>query len=339
MASIKQIAREANVSPSTVSKALNRRKDISEITRQKILKIAESYNFVPNATGKNLKNRRTENVGVIFCRESQPLSGNPFYSRVLEGIEAELAINNFNLVLHLLPNDYKGTLPKMLREGQVDGLILAGVMRPDFVEKLRTLDIGVVLVDPKIAISDFSQVLIDNEHGAFQAVQHLITSGHRRIGFISGDQDRLSFIQRFKGYKKALEYYNVPFDENLIQSGGLEQGYDHMKRLLQLPDRPSAVFAANDINAIYAYKAVKDAGLRIPDDVSLVGFDDIEMAKMSSPPLSTVRVYKEEMGSIAVRILLQIFRKEIDQPVTTLVPTRLVERESVSIAKHVSIIP
>jgi len=329
MASIKEIAREANVSPSTVSKALNNRKDVSESTRQKIIKIAEFHNFVPNVLGKNLKNQKTENVGVIFCRESQPLSGNPFYSRVLEGIEAELAINNFNLVLHLLPNNYKGTLPKMLREGQVEGVILAGVMRPDFIERLRELDIKVVLVDPKITIRDFSQVLIDNEHGAFQAVQHLIHSGHRRIGFISGDLERMSFIQRFKGYKKALLYNKISFEEELVQTGGLEQGYQHMENLLQLKERPTAIFAANDINGLYAYNAIKDAGLAIPKDISLVGFDDIEMSKISSPPLSTIRVYKEEMGSIAVRILLETLNTEKYKPVTTLVPTRLVERESV----------
>lgn len=333
MASIKEIAKVANVSPATVSKALNQRKDISEATRQKILKIAQSYDFFPSAIGKNLKNLKTENVGVIFCRESQPLSGNPFYSRVLEGIEAELAINNYSLVLHLLPNDYKGTLPKMLREGQVDGVILAGVMRSDFIDRLRNLNIGVVLVDPKILIADFSQVLIDNEHGAFQAIQYLISFGHKRIGFISGNLDRLSFVQRFKGYKKALQYHKIPFDKELIQSGGLEQGYEHTQKLLQMADPPTAIFAANDINAIYGYKAIKDAKLRIPEDISVMGFDDIELAKISSPPLSTIRVYKEEMGSIAVRILLQIITNEIDKPVTTMVPTKLISRESVSIAK------
>ena len=333
MASIKDIAREANVSPATVSKALNKRKDISEATREKILRIAESHDFVPSAIGRSLKNQRTENIGVIFCRESQPLSGNPFYSRVLEGIEAELTINNYNLVLHLLPNDYKGTLPKMLREGQVDGVVLAGVLRPDFIERLRNLSIGVVLVDPKIIIDDFSQVLIDNEHGAFQAVEHLISRGHERIGFISGNIDRMSFIQRYKGYQKALSFHKIHLDKDLVRSGGLEQGYDHTVNLLKMENPPTAIFAANDINAIYGYKAITDNRLRIPEDISVIGFYDIEMAKISSPPLSTVRVYKEEMGSIAVRTLLQIINNELDRPVTTLVPTRLVERGSVGPVK------
>lgn len=330
MSSIKEIAKIANVSPATVSKALNKRKDVGEATRLKILKIAESLDFVPSSIGRNLKNRKTENVGVIVIRESQPLSGNPFYSRVLEGIEVELAINNYNLILHLLPNDNGTTLPKMLREKQVDGVILMCVVKPDFVERLRSLKINAILIDPQINTNDFNQVHIDNEHGAFEAVQHLINSGHKRIGFISGELHRLSFAQRFKGYKKALKFHNIPFDKELVQSGGLEKGYDHVTKLLQLQNRPTAIFSANDINAIYGYKAITDLGLSVPDDVSVIGFDDIELAKMASPPLTTVRVYKEELGSIAVRMLLQKINDDLDKSMTTLVPTKLVKRESVS---------
>ncbi len=333
MSSIKEIAKIANVSPATVSKALNKRKDVSEATRQRIIKIAESHDFVPSSLGRNLKTQKTENIGVIVFRESQPLSGNSFYSRVLEGIEVELAINNYSLILHLLPYDNGTTLPKMLRERQVDGVILMCVVRPDFIDRLRTLNISTALIDPQIVASDFCQVLIDNEHGAFEAVQHLINSGHRRIGFISGDLDRLSFAQRFKGYKKALKFYNISFDKELIQSGGLEKGYDQVKKLLQLKNHPTAIFAANDLNAIYGYKAIADKGLSIPEDISIIGFDDIELGKMASPQLSTVRVYKEELGSIAVRILLQMINNELEKPVTTLVPTKLVTRESVSIEK------
>lgn len=333
MATIKEIAKKANVSPATVSKALNSRHDVSAETRRKILEIAKAQNFVPSASAKNLKLRRTENIGVIFCRESQPLSGNPFYSRVLEGIEAESAVNNYNLILHLLPNDYRETLPKMIREKQVDGIILVGVMREDFMRRLTEMQITGVLVDPKFHLENMSQVFIDNDHGAFQATQHLINFGHKRIGFISGDLERRSFSLRLKGYRKALEYHGIAFDEKLVKTGGLEKGYEHTAKLLELEDPPTAIFSANDINAILGYKAIIDAGLKIPDDISVIGFDDIEMAKISNPPLTTIRVYKEEMGSIAVRILLQTLRNEIDKPFTTLIPVKLVERDSVSMVK------
>jgi LacI family transcriptional regulator len=329
MITIKEIAKLADVAQSTVSKALNDRPDVSPETKRKIIEIAKQYNFVPNAFGKGLKSRTTENIGVIFCRESQPLSGNPFYSRVLEGIEAELAMNNYNLVLQLIPESQQEMLPKMVRQRQVDGLILAGIFQEQFIKNILSNNIFVVLIDPKILTNNCSQVLIDNEHGAFTATQYLIQKGHRRIGFISGDLERLSFKQRFNGYKKALEYNNIAVDKALIQTGGLEKGYDHVKSLLMLDNRPTAVFAANDINAIHGYKAIQEQNLKIPDDVSIIGFDDIDLAKYSMPSLTTVRVYKEELGSIGVRTLLQMINGESKTPVTTIVPTRLIERESV----------
>jgi len=329
MITIKEIAKLADVAQSTVSKALNDRPDVSPETKRKIIEIAKQYNFVPNAFGKGLKSRTTENIGVIFCRESQPLSGNPFYSRVLEGIEAELAMNNYNLVLQLIPESQQEMLPKMVRQRQVDGLILAGIFQEQFIKNILSNNIFVVLIDPKILRNNCSQVLIDNEYGAFTATQYLIQKGHRRIGFISGDLERLSFKQRFNGYKKALEYNNIAVDKALIQTGGLEKGYDHVKSLLMLDNRPTAVFAANDINAIHGYKAIQEQNLKIPDDVSIIGFDDIDLAKYSTPSLTTVRVYKEELGSIGVRTLLQMINGESKTPVTTIVPTRLIERESV----------
>jgi len=329
MKSIKDLARMAGCSISTVSKALNGKPDVSKETRNRILKIAEAYNFVPNAFGKGLKRKCTENVGVIFCREERPLSGNPFYSKVLEGIEAELAINNYNLILYLPAKEEIAKLPKMLREKQVDGVILVGVFDQVFVERVKIMHIPAVLVDPKIFIGDLNQVLIDNEDGAFKATQYLISKGHTRIGFISGDLDRMSFSQRYKGYQKALTYNKIEYDDQLIQTGGLEKGYEHVVQLMKLKDRPTAIFSTNDLNVIYGYKAINEMGLKIPDDVSIVGFDDIELAKMSSPPLTTVRVYKEELGSIAVRHLLEGINDQYKKPMTTIVPTKLIERESV----------
>jgi LacI family transcriptional regulator, galactose operon repressor len=334
MVTIKDIAKIAKVSPSTVSKALNSRHDVSEETKQKIVEIANAHDFVPNVFGKNLKKKITENIGVIFRRESRPLSGNPFYSRVLEGIEAELAINNFNLVLHLLPNDTNGNVPKMIREKQVDGVILGGAIHPDFINNLKSRNMPMVLVDPKIPSRDFQQILIDNEHGAFLAIQHLVQKGHKRIGFISGDLERESFHQRFIGYKKALKLYNISFNEDFVVTGDLEKGYEHTKQLLNLNPRPTAIFATNDVNAIYGYKAAEDEGLKIPDDLAFVGFDDIALAKMTSPPLTTIRVYKEELGSIAVRNLIKIISGEEVTTGNTLVPVRLIERNSVKEIKN-----
>ena len=135
MKTIKEIAKFAGVSPSTVSKALNNRDDISQKTKERILEITSEYNFTPNAFGKALKSKITKNVGIIFRREKNPLSGNPFYSRVLEGIEAELAINNYNLILNIAPQDVQNDLPKVVLERQVDGVILIGIFENRFIDR------------------------------------------------------------------------------------------------------------------------------------------------------------------------------------------------------------
>jgi LacI family transcriptional regulator len=329
MVNIKDIARLANVSPSTVSKALNHQTDISEATRERILAIAKELNYSPNAFGKGLKSRTTENLGVIFCRELQPLSGNPFYSRVLEGIEAEVALNNYNLILYFVPTNQQDLLPKMVREGQVDGLILVGVFNTEFIQILHQSAIPIVQIDPKIRLMNSHQVLINNEDGASQATQYLINVGHKRIGFISGDLNRLSFNQRYEGFIKTLKFNRIVPDADLVKTEGLEKGYDQVKELLMLPNPPTAIFAANDINAIYGYQAVRELGYEIPEDISIIGFDDIDLAKFSTPPLTTVRVYKEELGSLAVRALFKSINGELEQPQTVIVPVKLIERESV----------
>ncbi len=329
MMTIKEFAKLAHVSQSTVSKALNDRPDVSPETKSKIIELAKKYNFVPNAFGKGLKKQVTENIGVIFCREQQPLSGNPFYSRVLEGIEAELAVKKFSLILQLIPEPEQNGLPKMVRQQQVDGLILVGIFKEQFVNTILHNNIPVVMVDPKFSVDDCCQILIDNEQGAFTATNYLIQRGHRRIGFISGDLERMSFRQRLQGYKRAIQENGILVDQKLIETGGLEQGYEHVRRLLSLKDRPTAIFAANDINAIHGYKAIQEFNLKIPDDISVIGFDDIDLAKYANPSLTTIRVYKEELGSIGVRILLQLINGEITTPMKTVLPTKLIERDSV----------
>lgn len=328
MITIKDIAKLAGVSQSTVSKALNDRPDVSAEMKKKILEIANQKKFTPHAFGKALKKRTSENVGVLFCRDLHSISGNPFYSRVLEGIEAELAINNYSLVLQIITETTRDELPKMVRERQVNGLIIVGTFKDSYINRILEEDLKLVFIDPNRSFDQHCQILIDNEQGAFQATQRLINGGHKRIGFISGDLSRNSFTQRYNGYRKALKLAGIPVDQSLVRTGGLENGYEHVKYLMD-SQKVTAIFAANDINAIYGYRAIHEAGLKIPDDVSIIGFDDIDLSRISTPQLTTVRVYKEELGSIAVRTLLEQIKGEADLSIKTIVPTKLIERDSV----------
>lgn len=324
---IRTIAKLANVSPSTVSKALNDRTDVSPETRKKVLEIAAAHGYSPNSFGKGLKTRSTENIGLLFSRDQHALSDNPFYSKVLEGIEFELSCNNYNMILNIIQPSQRG-MPKMVRERHVDGLILIGVFHEELLNRILSEQLPVVMIDPQNPIDGFAQIQIDNEYGAFLATEYLIHAGHKKIGFVSGDLNRLSFRQRLDGYLKALRVHQIEDDERLIRTGGLENGYQHFRSILS-DQNPTAIFAANDINAIRGYKAVHEMRLRIPDDISIVGFDDIDLASIAVPPLTTIRVHKKEFGSIAVRTMLDMIRKARDQMPMIVMPTELIERGSV----------
>ncbi|MCB9502164.1 MAG: LacI family DNA-binding transcriptional regulator [Deferribacteres bacterium] len=325
---INDIARLANVSKSTVSKVLNDKPDVGLATKKKVMQIVEKHNFVPNASGKSLKKRATENIGVIFRKDDNPLS-NPFFSRVLEGIEAEIAFNDLNLMLYSMPSNKKSSLPKIVKERKIDGVILVGTRNEEFVRELQKTNLPLIVVDPRADISDCQQVLIDNENGAFLATQYLINKGHKRIGFIAGELSEHSFGQRYTGYLKALKSEGLPIDETIVKTGGYEAGYELTKSLLQVSERPSAIFAANDINAVLAYKAINEFNLSIPDDISIIGFDDIYLARMAIPPLTTVRVYKEELGSLAVRSMRDMINEGSDKRSIIIMPIKLIKRNSV----------
>ncbi len=326
---IKDIAKLAKVSQSTVSKALNNRHDVSPKTKQRILEIAAAHDFVPDASGKALKQRSTGNIGVIFRRDDNPLR-NPFFSRILEGVEAEIAFNGYNLILYLMSETEKPDLPKMVREKQVDGIILIGTRSQKFIVSLQNANVPTILIDPRQDSPNCPRIVIDNENGAFLATKHLIESGHSRIAFIAGSLEIESFRQRLDGYKKALAYFKIPVRKEYIKTGGHEAGYEFTQALLALDPRPTAIFAVNDINAINGYRAIYEAGLHVPTDVSFIGFDDIDLAKIASPPLTTVRVYKEELGSVAVRTLRQIITDDETPAQKIIIPVRLVERDSIA---------
>ncbi len=325
---IKDIAKLANVSQGTVSKALNNRPDIGAKTKKMILKIAEENGYSPNAFGKALRSQNSNTIGVIFRKEDIPLR-NSFFSRILEGIEGELAFNRMNLVLYLMPDSESKQLPEMVREKRVDGVILVGTGNADFLKRLQQYSIPTMLVDPRQRMNDGPKLLIDNKSGAFMATEHLIQHGHRKVAFISGELSRPSFAERLQGYKNALTHYDIDIRKQYIRHHGFEAGYELTKSLLNEPDPPTAIFAANDINAVYAYKAINEAGLQVGEDISLVGFDDIDLGRLATPALTTIRVYKEELGSVAVRQLRDIIYEDSELHYTTIIPVKLIERDSV----------
>lgn len=328
---IQDLASEFGVDKATASRALRGKPGVSDDLRARIVERARALGFHPNAQARSLATGRTETIGLVFCDETSYFLQNPFYSAVLAGIVSEANARGYALSFCSVSwRDYEaGELPKVMRERRADAFLFVGDQQQSLIGETRRAGFPLVLVDHRVHGENFRCVVIDNIDGACQAVEHLVSLGHRRIGYVSGALKSPSFSERLSGYRAAIRAHRADGDADLVQVGAEgEAGYECMKRLLALPRPPTAVFACNDVNAVQAMKALHEAGLRVPRDASVVGFDDSRIATDLWPALTTMRVDKHEMGRLAVRELLKALEGEPDGEREIAVKTTLVVRES-----------
>jgi LacI family transcriptional regulator len=330
---IYEVAKKAGVSISTASKALNDRKDVGTGTKERIREIAREMNYEPSHFARALAMRKTGNIGVITVRYFHaPMLTNPFYSRIIEGIEERLINEDLNLVTNVLRGEQVAAneMPKMVKEKSVDGVILLGHMPADFVRMLIEKSPPAVMVDNYVKDAGITNIMMDNLEGAYSAVSHLIRTGHRRIAYISGASGRYSFRQRAEGYKKALLENSVPVDNDIIVFNETEApGTDWMKKILSAGKKIDAIFACNDVNAIMAINMLKENSIRVPEDVSVIGFDNIELSGHFIPSISTLDINKEAMGMKAAEILVDIINTKKNRVENIVFPTSLILRNSV----------
>jgi LacI family transcriptional regulator len=219
-----------------------------------------------------------------------------------------------------------------LLERNVDGVIIAGKVDEKLVDYIDSLGLPLVLVDYELPRRRVSSVLIDNRKGGHEATLHLLQAGHKDIGFIGGDLEHPSIAERFAAFKETLLENEVPVNDDLIvvdeKDTQLHNGYGATKKMLANGGRPTAIFAANDAMAIGCMRYLRHAGIKVPEDIAVVGFDDVDMGSHVEPRLTTVRVFKEEMGKLAVQRLVEVFKTKSKTVVTTLVPVELTVRES-----------
>ncbi len=328
---IYDVAKKAGVSISTASKALNDRRDVGDATKEKIREIAKEMNYEPSHFARALAMRKTENIGVITVRYyGSPMITNPFYSRIIEGIEERLISNNLNLVTNVLTGEQveKMEMPKMIKEKSADGVILLGYMPDEFVEIVASKGVPVVMVDNYYRNSGITSITTDDVSGAVQAVSKLIETGHKRIAYISGPSRRRSFKLRGEGYAKALAEAGMDFDPSLaVYNESEDRSFDWMKKILD-GQKPDAVFACNDVTAILAINMLREAGLSVPNDISVVGFDNIELSQHFIPAISTVDINKEAMGLKAADMLLEYVNTKQNRAEKIVFPVNLIVRES-----------
>lgn len=305
--SIKDIAKAAGVSHSTVSRALSDSPLVAKSTRRRIQRMAQKLGYSPNAIARGLVTQQTRAVGVIVTRITDPFAG-----EVVRGIEDVAAENGYRVFLATSHADpvREVNLVKSLRESRVDGIIVAASrVGTLYMPLLAKIGVPIVLINNQQQGRYFHAVGVDNTLGAEMVTRFLISQGHRVIAYIGGPNDHASQHERLRGYRRALAEAQLAFDPSLAQIGtGTIEGGEQVTQLLSRSPSPTAFCCYNDMTAIGALAALKRCGRRVPEDISLVGFDDIEFASYVDPPLTTIRQPKDEMGRLAMRMLLDLLQ-------------------------------
>jgi LacI family transcriptional regulator len=330
---LEDIAKKAGVSRSTVSRVINNDPKVSQETRRRVLEVIEQEHFSPNPAARALVTRRSEIIGVVIPTvENIFFTDNSYFPMLLAGLGSATRRSDYAMLLWLgeVSFDDEKLIRKVSGNRLVDGLVIASLPsdHPLF-RHLSAIKTPFVMVEKPIHGAELTNyVTIDNVESARAATQHLISLGRRKIAHITGHLNISDAQDRLIGYKQALTEAGLPIDPNLIYEGffSIRAGYAGMKRLLQFA--PDALFAAGDTIAIGALQAMHEVGARCPEDVAIVGFDDIDVATQSIPRLTTMRQPVQYKGEMAARVLIDLLEGRVQAPQHILLPTELIIRES-----------
>ena len=328
---LEEIAELAGVSRSTVSRVVNNHPGVKPAVRARILKVIEETGYHPDPAARSLARRRSGIIGLVVPRAVQFLFTDPYYPRLLQGIAQ--ACNNYDYILSLFlfhtEEEEQKLSPRVLRNQLVDGVILSALPLDDpLVTQLVENEIPFMMIGRPDNPTDVSFVNVDNVTGAYSAVRHLIQLGRKRIGTITGPLDTTVGLDRKQGYLNALNDRGIMIDDRLIVEGDFTEvsGYLGMQRLLRY--QPQAVFVASDTMAVGALRALRQAGVAVPAEVAVIGYDDLPLAAIADPPLTTVRQPIRRLGAQAVENLIDILINGPQPPRHVVATTELVIRAS-----------
>jgi LacI family transcriptional regulator len=317
-ATIKDIARELKVSPSTVSRALKNHPDISEETKRAVNELAEKLNYQPNAVALSLKQQRSNTIGVII-----PEIVHYFFSSVISGIEDVAYDAGFNVIIcqsNEMADREKANV-KTLLASQVDGILVSVSKETKdlgHLQKIRENKVPLVFYDRVISGFKADQVIIDDFDAAYGATRHLTDTGRKRIAHFAGPQNLLIGQQRKEGYKKALEDAGIHLGESLVyEADNFEKARLAVLKILETDTEIDGIFAVNDLTAIGAMQTLQKRRIKIPDEVAVVGFSDGRFSGITEPTLTSVDQHGYEMGTVATRMLLKRIRSKEDYPFET----------------------
>lgn len=304
---IKDIAKKIGISYATVSRALNNRAGVNPQTRERVLEAAEKMGYQPNAIARGLVMKSTHTIALVI-----PDITNPFFPEIVRSAEDEASELGYNTFLCNTNWDIEKeqSYLKLLQEKRVDGIILKPASDSEG-NSFNNISVPLVLLDRTSKDDNYSCIEVDDRRGGFLATKHLIESGYKRIAFIGGKLDSYSDSQRKEGYRQALLRYKYEIDESLIRNGSFKtkSGYEIMNSLIKEGNVPDAVFAGNDVIALGVMQSAKEHGLNVPEDLGIVGYDDIDCAKLPQIQLTTIAQPKNQIGRYAVELLLSVINE------------------------------
>ena len=326
---IKDIARLSEVSITTVSLILNKKdKEISEETRQRVLRVIKEQNYVPSSIARSMITKKTKIIGLLV-----PDVTNPYFPELVRGIEDVASSFGYNVLLCNTDDNQEKEMEytNILKDKQVDGIIFISAVRSNHngIIELSNSGMPVVVLDRILEQESLNSVYLDNVEGGYIATVHFIEKGHKKIGCITGPLENKSAKDRYEGYRKAIQEGQLNFEEGFVYEGDYKFSAGEEGAELLIKAGVSAIFVSNDMMAYGVYRKLGQLGLKIPEDISVVGYDDIYLSTVHTPALSTVRQPRHEMGEAAVSMLIKAIEgKEIEENKIRFTPV-LMERDSV----------
>ena len=328
---LEKIGELAGVSRATVSRVVNGQPNVRPEVRERVLAVIAETGYQPNLAARSLASNRSGLIGLIIPRILQSLFTDPYYPRLLQGVAQ--VCNEYDVILSLFmfhsEDEETRLYPRVLQPGVLDGVIVVSSLEEDpLIARLADSDMPFVVIGRPTDTAAVSYVDVDNVTGAHTAVSHLLHLGRQRIATITGRQDMSAGTDRLQGYRQALADAARPFDPNLVAEGQFDEveAYNAMLRLL--PHQPDAVFVASDAMALGALHALRHAGVAVPDDIAIVGYDDLPAAAIAMPPLTTIRQPIRRFGVLAVETLMDIIENGAEPPRRVILPTELIIRQT-----------
>ena len=330
MATLEEIAKLAKVSRSTVSRVINDDPHVNPKTRKRVLAVIQRLNYHPNVAARGLAAGRTRILGLVIPMGVSALFADPYFPILIQGVSAACNAHDHSVMLWIAEAEYeRRMIRQILHNGLVDGVIVASNRLNDpLVDALSTSHIPFVIIGRMPERANLNHVDVDNRRSARELVEYLLSQGRRRVGTIAGPKNMIAGRDRLQGYRDALRNQGIDADPNLMVEGDFSEASGQAAMHTLIPFKPDAVFVASDSMAAGALREIREAGLRVPQDVALAGFDDMPFAARMEPPLTTVRQPVYRTGFVAAEALIDLVEKPGSPALKIILPTELVIRAS-----------